>query len=317
MTQGLLIGVDAGGTSTKALAFDPTTGESRTARAEGANWTVHGPDLCRERLGSAVAEAAAGRTILSLALCIAGYYPPDHREAAEAWARATWPEVPHLSIQTDVHAAWAGAFGGEPGIVVISGTGSIAYGRNAAGEEARAGGWGPLFGDEGSAYRLGIDALGRLAYAVDSGRRDELERPFLEHWPGLGADMRSWLRGVYRCGWQREQIAELGGFVAQQADMGNGSALSLMGTAAHQLHQQALCVSRSLTREQEWEVALLGGLGENCCTLRSGFEKLCRAPHGPDGHLKLVPGRYDGLKGALILSALSAAISPDELREAL
>ena len=56
-----------------------------------------------------------------------------------------------MEIAPDVVGAWAGAFGGEPGIVLISGTGSICYGRNAAREEVRAGGWGPLFSDQGSA----------------------------------------------------------------------------------------------------------------------------------------------------------------------
>ena len=54
----LLVGVDAGGTSTKALALDLKTGEQRTARAEGANWTVHGPALCAERLGDRVGKWA-------------------------------------------------------------------------------------------------------------------------------------------------------------------------------------------------------------------------------------------------------------------
>lgn len=322
--EALLVGVDAGGTSTRALAFDPQTGESRTARRDGANWTVHGPDLCRERLGGAVAEAAGSRPIHSLALCVAGYYPPDHQQAAEAWARATWPEVPHLTIQTDVHAAWAGAFGGEPGIVVISGTGSIAYGRNAAGEEARAGGWGPLFGDEGSAYHAGIILLRRMAHQIDWRYRElgDLEKQVMQAWPELGDEPRSWLRGVYRHQWGREQIAALAGIVAQAADTADDDgAWAIIGVLGRALVDLASCVNHCLGSEAETEVALQGGLGERCVTLRERFQALADERHKREGgagsRLRLVSPKYAPVQGALILAALSAGWAAPRIAESL
>lgn len=317
MADALLIGVDAGGTSTKALALDLKTGERRTARAEGANWTVHGPDLCRERLGAAVSEAAAGRPIHSLALCIAGYFPPDHAEAANAWARAAWPDVSHLSIQPDVHAAWAGAFGGEPGIVVISGTGSIAYGRNVAGKEARAGGWGPLFSDEGSAYQIGLRTLHMAAsYADWSGLQpepDELYRVLMERWPELGSDLVTWLRGIYRARWEREQIAELGGFVAQQADCGQPSALTVMAMAARDLVELAEKVNFNLKIARA-PVALQGGIGGRCSYLQSMFARLSKRLRLG---FELRPPLLSGLEGAVILAASAGgrALSPRVLLE--
>lgn len=315
MSHGLLIGVDAGGTSTKALALDLETGEQRTARTEGANWTVHGPDLCRQRLGAAVAEAAGGRPIHSLALCIAGYYPPDHAEAAQAWARAAWPEAAHLTLQPDVHAAWAGAFGGEPGIVVISGTGSIAYGRNASGEEARAGGWGPLFGDFGSAYHAGRLALQTMSWDVDWGDRpDRLGRSLLKRWPELGSDPTSWLRGVYRHNWQREEVAAVGGFVAEYADRGDLTSWSIIEEMAGQLAEQAQCVNRALgsatERGRRPRVALQGSFGEKCQTLRRLFQKVCdeRAKESIDYRLALVESRFGPLEGAAILAAKQAGL---------
>jgi N-acetylglucosamine kinase-like BadF-type ATPase len=316
MADGLLIGVDAGGTSTKALALDLKTGEQRTGRTEGANWTVHGPALCAERLAAAVTEAAARRAIQSLALCIAGFYPPDHAEAAYAWARAQWPEVPHLTIQPDVHAAWAGAFGGEPGIVVISGTGSIVYGRNAAGEEARAGGWGPLFGDEGSAYNVALRVLRWVAGQVDWGFKDPLHCAFITRWPELGDDMHTWLRGVYRLGWGREAIAMLGGFVGSLADDGNVLARAAIHSEVLLLEDQIAAVNQRLgigTRTRLAPLAVQGGFGENCAYFRKRLDqgaRLQRKDGGPAMYCyKVAPSKFTSLQGATVLSALQAGLA--------
>src|SRR5688500_10380019 len=107
MSGGWVVGIDAGGSGTRASAYRPDSGERRSGRAAGANWTVHGPDLCRERVQRAVSDALPeGDTPASLALCMAGYYPPDHGEAVREWAAATWPEGP-FRVETDVLGAWA------------------------------------------------------------------------------------------------------------------------------------------------------------------------------------------------------------------
>src|SRR5690349_22636305 len=59
-----------------------------------------------------------------------------------------------MTVTNDGFIALAGATAGEPGLVVIAGTGSFAFGRNAAGKTARAGGWGYIFGDEGSGFDI-------------------------------------------------------------------------------------------------------------------------------------------------------------------
>lgn len=309
MADGLLIGVDAGGTSTKALALNLATGERREARAEGANWTVHGPAVCAERLTAAVTEVAAGRAIQSLALCIAGFYPPDHAEAANAWARAQWPEIPHLTIQPDVHAAWAGAFSGKPGIVVISGTGSIVYGRNAAGEEARAGGWGPLYGDQGSAYALGLRTLERMSLYVDCRATHQVNmfRAAMAKWPELGSDLPSWLRGVYRERWGREEIAALGGFVAASAYRQRDNQHALMIGPVADLVDQVRIVNRILYpgSEKKTLVALQGGLGERHSYYETFLTVLDMYRNIEGYGLKVRRARRSPLEGALLLAAES------------
>ena len=294
-----LAAVDAGGTNTRAITLCLETGKLRQARAAGANWTVHGATLCQERITTAVADALPnGATPSALAVCVAGYYPPDHAASAETWLRENWPGVP-AQVLPDVVAAWAGALGGEPGIVVISGTGSIAYGRNAAGEDARAGGWGPLFGDEGAGYAVGVAALRLLAATVDGMQPEStLAERFLRRWPELGTDLRSWLRGVYRAGWGREQVAALAHEVAEAAQEEDAGASRIIQDAACHLARQAEGVAAQL-HEHGLALALQGGLGSSEVMRRAVPEQL---PYRRGG-LRLVPALFGPLEGALLLAA--------------
>jgi N-acetylglucosamine kinase-like BadF-type ATPase len=295
----------------------------RASVASGANWTVHGADACAERIGDAVAAALPARARpRSLCLCIAGYYPAEHQSAAAAWAARAWPGS-RCRIEPDYLAACAGAHGGGPGIVVICGTGSIAYGRNAAGEEARAGGWGPLFGDEGSAYHLGLLTLRALAREVDAAEPPSPDTGWLlQRWPELGGEPCSWLRGVYREGWGREEIALLGGALAERGDAGDPVVQQRLAACAAHLADLAYQVHRRLSpprKGRRTRVALQGGLGEGCRTLRACFARILRdrwkSARDPGYRMKLVDGRHAPVQGALLLAA--EATGDDDLAAAV
>jgi N-acetylglucosamine kinase-like BadF-type ATPase len=292
-----IVGIDAGGTSTRAAAFEMNGGQRRSGRAEGANWTVHGPDACCERIEAAVREALPeGDAPAALCLCIAGYYPPDHKDAVHRWAAESWTGI-EVRVEPDVAGAWAGAFGGEAGVVVISGTGSIAYGRSARGEEARAGGWGPLFSDQGSAYAVAVSCLRLLADEADGiGSAGGLAGRLLGRWPELGSELRSWLRGIYRCGWRREEVAAIGAETARAAEEGEPAALDLIERAAEDLLAMARAVARRLGGEP-LPLALQGGMAAGA--LR---DAVARRLHG-ERALRLVEASYSPLEGALLLAA--------------
>jgi glucosamine kinase len=317
-----LVGVDAGGTSTRALAFDASAGVSREGAAEGANWTVHGPAVCAARICAAVGSVTGGVRIRQLALCVAGYYPPDHAEAAAAWARETWPGTA-VRLEPDYLAAWYGAHGGEAGVVVIAGTGSVAYGRNEAGRETRAGGWGPLYGDEGSAYWVGVEFLRWLAHRDDLGQPDdEATAAVRARWPELGSDRRAWLRGVYRVGWGREEIAALGGEVGRAADAGQSQMANLIGDSAAKLVQLAGRVNGRLWTPADagaTPVCLQGGLAHSCERLRRSFatELEIAAADAAHRRMRLVEAVHSPVAGALLLAAAAADLPLPEVRAAL
>ena len=293
------VGVDAGGTHTRAASWGED-GEIRTAAGEGANWTVHGPELCRRRIGRVVdAALPSGSSPSTLMLTIAVYYPPDHAAAAREWAEDTWPGA-CVQIEPDVVGAWAGAFGGEPGIVLISGTGSIGYGRSRGGETARAGGWGPLLGDPGSAYAVGIACLQALAEYAD-GLTDAaaLWEAVHERWPGMGEEPTRWVRGIYREAWGRKEIATLAEVVNWVAGSQDLAATRILQDAAAALARMAGAVRKRMGGEA-LPVALQGGLGSHSNLLRRALAAHLAAQPGSPA---LVGARYSPLQGALLLAA--------------
>jgi N-acetylglucosamine kinase-like BadF-type ATPase len=87
-----------------------------------------------------------------------------------------------IEVVTDLETTLEAAFGDGPGVITIAGTGSIAYGRDAAGQTARAGGWGLAISDEGSGQWIGRAAVSAVLGAKDAGEDPALLKPILELW---------------------------------------------------------------------------------------------------------------------------------------
>ncbi len=158
-----VVGVDGGGTRTRALLANDK-GEV-LAQAEGgvSNVQVIGPEklasVITEVLGELRQQSRMADVVPDyMYLGLAGAGRASDRQAAQvALAKAGVANA--LTVDTDASIALAGAFPMGPGIIIIAGTGSICYGKAAGGEVVRCGGWGYLLGDEGSGYFIGREAL--------------------------------------------------------------------------------------------------------------------------------------------------------------
>ncbi len=150
---------------------------------------------------------------------------------------------PDASVELlhDAVTALAGASIAQPGVIVIAGTGAVAYGRLASGEEARSGGWGYLIGDEGSGYWIGIEAI-RAACQASDGRGEATT--LVERIPAhLHLDnLRALHRKLYAHELERGTIASLAALVAIAAREGDGESLNLLQRAGQELAQAALAV---------------------------------------------------------------------------
>ena len=166
----LVVGVDGGGTRTRAVVLD---GEGRElGRAEGSGAIADalnpGPPAAAVAQVCRAALEAAGGGVPAHALWagLSGAGREEARAAVEEELRRAGV-AGRVRVGTDIAAALHDAFGDGPGILLVAGTGSIAWGRAEDGREARAGGWGQHLGDEGSAYALGAAALKEATWQAD------------------------------------------------------------------------------------------------------------------------------------------------------
>jgi N-acetylglucosamine kinase-like BadF-type ATPase len=180
-----LLGIDGGGTTTEAWLAEPPCRVLGRGTAGPSNAKSVGLETARRSLDTAIRRAFhnAGLTpapVEAICLGLAGFDRPDDRNVLSEWAeQAGWARKLLMVNDGDLVIA-AGTPEGW-GIGIIAGTGSIAVGRTKDGRTARAGGWGHLIGDEGSAYRFVLDALRLVARRADGRDPQPTEHdPFTE-----------------------------------------------------------------------------------------------------------------------------------------
>lgn len=264
--SGFVLGLDGGGTQTRA-AVAVSAGNIRGRGVAGAcNLAAVPPS---EALAAALAaadlalsEAGVERADIA-ALCagVAGVSFAERRAQFHAGLQAAFPQA-YVRVEPDYAIALTGATGGGPGVIVIAGTGSGAYGENAAGEQHKTGGYGYLIDDAGSGYGVGRAALATVLRAADgTGEPTSLSRRLLE---ALGlSSPTDIVPGVYSGGLSRVEIAGLSRVVAAAAqDDQDVVARALLMRAGGALAQLAHGVTQKLFTDAgaTFPVVPIGGL---------------------------------------------------------
>ncbi|NNF13807.1 MAG: hypothetical protein HKN72_11315 [Gemmatimonadetes bacterium] len=280
----VFVGVDGGGTRTRAVVIDAEGRELARAEDEGAVVTAHRPDdaveAVRRAVGAALEKSGGRRQaeVLWAGLAGAGTAAP---RAAVTRALRGLDLAERLIVGTDVEAAFYSAFAGGPGLLVIVGTGSIVWARNEDGAERRVGGWGRTLGDEGSGYWIGLEGLRRLTRSAD-GRAEPttMEGPLLQAC-GIHAvdEAVGWVETA-----TKSQIASLAPHVVACADEGDDAATSVVAEAVEHLE-----VMVRTAGEVGGDVVLWGGLV---------------APGGP------LRGRVSEAVGSLGLRVVAEEVDP-------
>jgi N-acetylglucosamine kinase-like BadF-type ATPase len=256
-----VLGIDAGGTKTVCLLADEHGAIVSEGRGPGANLHAAG-ELAVEKVLHGVMEAAIGdRGITPAAIClgIAGVDRDDEARTVRALMRRIGYKSRVLVVNDALIALVAGA-GDAPGIVIIAGTGSIAYGRNAAGEAARAGGWGHMIGDEGSGYWIGREALAAVMRGADGrGPATGLTAEILAHFDV--EDVSRLPRIVYDRDVPRASVAAVGPIVQRVGEQGDAVAMRILERAADELVLAARSVATRLEmRGDAFTFYLAGGV---------------------------------------------------------
>jgi N-acetylglucosamine kinase-like BadF-type ATPase len=256
-----VLGIDVGGTKTVCLLANEDGTILARARETGANLQGVG-ELALEKVLHGVMETAlAGQSVTPSAICL-GIAGVDRAEDQNV-VRGVMDRIGYkatILIVNDALIALQAGIGDAPGIVVVSGTGSIAYGRNVRGEAARAGGWGHVLGDEGSGYWIGRMALRAVVRRADGRGRETSLTPLLLGHFGLTAAAEL-IHRVYHEEITPGAIGSLARYVQQARDAGDFVATGILDQAAEELVSTAAAVMKRLEMEREsFSFVLAGGM---------------------------------------------------------
>lgn len=256
-----VMGIDAGGTKTVCLLADEEGRVLARARAGGANLQAAGELQVEKVLHEVMDRVIADQDVVPAAIClgIAGVDRPDDRGVIRGIMKRIGFKARVVIVNDALIALEAGA-PGEPGVVIVSGTGSIAYGRNADGQAARSGGWGYVLGDEGSGYWIGRAALRAVLRAADHrGPETLLTGMLLKHFHV--AHPQSLLHAVYHTNMSPAAIGALASCVQAAARQEDVAASSILRSAADELQGSAVSVARRLgLLEERFTFVLSGGI---------------------------------------------------------
>lgn len=253
-----LAGIDGGGTSTKLELRDMDNRLIRREKFGPFNINSIGEPAFRALMGKVFAACGDMADCAGLCVGAAGISNPRLRTVMEAeLAKAGF--AGRFLLVGDQEIALRGAMD-TPGIALIAGTGSIAFGRNAAGETARSGGFGHLIDDGGSGYALGRDALSAVVRALDGrGKETALTKAVFDL---LNiSSLSEIVTFVYGKDTDKSKIARISLTAAECAGAGDEAALEILRRGAEELAQLVAAVQRKLNLGT-CPIALLGGLLE-------------------------------------------------------
>ncbi|GAB4312377.1 MAG: BadF/BadG/BcrA/BcrD ATPase family protein [Candidatus Sumerlaeia bacterium] len=263
----LVIGVDGGGTTTRFAVADAESGQViRQATSGSISPYVYPWDyvLTNIKMGlTALFNDATGLNPAHVRAAAFGVSGVDRPEHEVNFSKKVLPLMPQaiVKVVNDGVIALLGGLKGESGLLAISGTGSIAYGINPEGKDLRVGGWGHVLGDEGSGYRLGLEALRRIMRAYDQVSRPTLLTGLILKHLGLitPPDLLDWTNRIKA---DKGQIAALSVCVHEAAAAGDQAALQILEVEARGLARQVETIHRRLFdshRSGPVEVVCAGG----------------------------------------------------------
>ena len=298
----LILGLDSGGTKT-VLAFADRSGQVVSLRrgpgldpSADRNWSRSLEALLKRGDQSPIQKVDAA--VLGLP-----FHDEVQRYSDEQTAVASALIPGNTLVQNDVRIAFDGALAGKPGVLALAGTGSMAWASlNGPNDpHIRVGGWGDAFGDEGSAYWIGREALGVASRHLDG----RVSAP--EFCDGILSALG--LRADELIGWcyalenRRMGFAKLALATSALAEAGNADAGAILHTAADHLTQHITAAWRQTKAEIPLRWSYAGGVFASAVVLQSVSQQVGCDP---------VPPRLPPVGGSLLRAAVNAGWRVDE-----
>lgn len=265
-----VIGVDAGGTKTRAAAYD-AAGNLLSEAVGGCGNVVLSYDAAKETIVSAV-RGVWSDSCEFIAVGAAGASSGELSGRLSAELTAEFGVK--TAVMSDAELALNAAFGPTAdGMLVISGTGSVVFLRH-HGTMLRAGGWGHILGDGGSAYYTGLCALRTITTLRDRAEPDEVLERGVFGALGIG-DITGLVKFVYAPERSKADIAQIAPVIDALAEQGQAAAADILWKSADALSDDAAAVLRRSGTDSV-NIALTGGHITHSDTLRLNFEQTLR-----------------------------------------
>jgi N-acetylmuramic acid 6-phosphate etherase len=296
-----ILGIEGGGTKT-TWALLTREGKVLAQGAAGPGNTLLLTDAALGKLFREI-HREAGARVDAIGGAFAGCQLPAEKTRVEKFLRRVWPRAGAVRVMEDTRSVLAAAFGEGPGIVVIAGTGSnVAGQKSAAHPIEKAGGWGHLFSDQGSAYDLARCGMERAFARYDHERKISLLAQ--EYLTVAGKNSLEELVPFLLRDLGKTAVAQWARCVFSAAQKGDRDARALLDEAAGILAYKAAVLARRLKLSRP-RVALVGGLFENQPDYLRRFQRALRKiSPGAESFLLTVPGVF----GAARLAGLEKPI---------
>jgi N-acetylglucosamine kinase-like BadF-type ATPase len=307
-----VLGIDGGGTKTVCILMDENRQVVGRGEAGASNYQTIGISNTINSINLAIQRAIAERkdlTIISACLGLAGVSRPRDIEVIKDLLMdlqfyqnlpLNWQlKLDSIVICNDAFIALVGGLGHGTGIVAISGTGSIIFGRNHLGETKRVGGWGHILGDEGSAYQIAVSGMQAALKAYD-GREfsTSLVAGFQEH---LGlVNIENLIEVIYRRGWGVKEIAALAAIVDSAAVNGDAIANRIIEDAVQDLVKSTATVIEAIfPHHEDCEIVTSGGVWQGKANIQGKFAGLIGKKFP---QVQVISPKYEPAYGAALLA---------------
>jgi glucosamine kinase len=306
------LGIDAGGTSTRAVLVTRHGRIIGYGTAEAGNYHNVGLKTAGQRMTEAVTAAwrTAGKPVQAASHAFLGCAGVKSRlDASRVRAIAESAELAkagEVTVENDLFNALAGGLSGRPGIALIAGTGTNCLGRNEEGATHMCGGWGWLLDDDGGAFGLALSAIRAALRSADNRQRPTTLLPAVLAFFKL-TEPNEILARFYTESWTPGEIANFAPVVTRLAAEGDATAQSILASNARALRELVSGTIRALNFSTPPEVVLLGG----CVRSGSPYQELVQNEirmHCPK--VRLTEPEGSSVAGAARNALLSAGIKP-------
>ncbi|MEK7398143.1 MAG: BadF/BadG/BcrA/BcrD ATPase family protein [Candidatus Poribacteria bacterium] len=305
-----ILGIDGGGTKTLAACADIDGNILGVGMSGGSNYHTVGLekaiDAIKQAIEQAILKANINKSDISIAYMGLSGAGREKDQIILTQAINNLAIADEIIVKHDAFIALAGATACKPGVIVIAGTGSMAFGVNQFNQESRSNGWGSILGDEGSAYYISQKALISTCRAYDGrGEKTALLEAIKRHF-GLD-DFSEIIYKVY--GSSAQDIASLAPLVSQSADLGDEIAIEILKDAGRELALSAIAVIKNLCMDEPIQVTTAGSVFSAGKILVTSFEETLKS-YNP--YVEIINPKFKPVVGALLLALREKRIKIDK-----